>query len=289
MLSRRSLLLGAALRPKPRALIVDGRNNHDWKAATPLLRRILEPAFDVSVATAPAGKGPVEGFTPAFAAHHVAVLNYSDFGNGGTWPAVTRTAFERFVHNGGGVVVFHAASSAFAEWPEFNRIIGLGGWGDRDERSGPMVRYRNGRMVRDTKPGKAGHHGSRHEFLVTARDTSHPIMAGLPPVWRHTSDELYDSLRGPAEHLHVLATAWSDPAISGTDEHEPVLFTVRYGKGRIFHTTLGHDAVAIDCTGFALTLARGTEWAATGKATIQPPHRFPTDAQSVPFFQPSSV
>jgi uncharacterized protein len=284
MLSRRSLLLGAALGPRPRALIVDGRNNHDWRASTPILRRILERWFDAAVATAPNGKGPAEGFVPDFAAHSVVVLNYSDLGNGGSWPKTTQQMFERYVTGGGGVVVFHAASSAFAEWPEYNRIIGLGGWGGRDERSGPMVRYRNGLEVRDTRPGKAGRHGKRHEFAVTIRDAAHPIVSGFPPVWMHTVDELYDSMRGPAEAITVLATAWSDPATGGTGEHEPVLMTVRRGKGRIFHTALGHDEVAMDCTGFAMTLARGTEWAATGKVTIPLPARFPTATQSVRYF-----
>ena len=284
MLSRRSLLLGAALRPKPRALIVDGRNNHDWRATTPLLRRILEPAFDVAVSTAPDGKGPVDGFAPNFTGQAVVVLNYSDFGNGGAWPEPTRTAFERYVTAGGGVVVFHAASSAFADWPAYNRIIGLGGWGGRNEQSGPMLRYRDGRVIRETKPGNAGHHGKRHEFAIAVRDSQHPVMAGLPPVWMHTIDELYDSLRGPAEDIQVLATSWSDPGTGGTGEHEPVLFTVCYGKGRVFHTTLGHDAVAMDCAGFALTLVRGTEWAATGKVTSPVPARFPTAAQSAHIF-----
>jgi uncharacterized protein len=284
MLSRRSLFLGAAFRPKRRALIVDGRNNHDWRSSTPLLRRILEPVFEVATATAPEGNGPLDSFAPDFDGHDVTVLNYSDFGNGGVWPAATRRAFQHYVERGGGLIVFHAASSAFSAWPEYNRIIGLGGWGGRDESSGPMIRYREGRVVRDTAPGKAGRHGPRHEFQVTAREPSHPILAGLPPVWMHTADELYDSLRGPAEELTVLATAYSDPSQKGTGEHEPILFTVRPGKGRVFHTTLGHDKVAIDCAGFALTLLRGAEWAATGTVTTQTSLRLPSRTQSVKYF-----
>jgi type 1 glutamine amidotransferase len=89
-------------------------------------------------------------------------------------------------------------------------------------------------------------------------------------------DELYDSLCGPAENLKVLATAHSDPANSGTGEDEPMLMTIHYGRGRIFHTAMGHDVPAIKCVGFIVTFLRGTEWAATGKVTQTVPADFPT-------------
>jgi hypothetical protein len=97
------------------------------------------------------------------------VLNYTDLGDGGAWPADTRHAFVDEVTNGAGVVVFHAASSAFPDWSEYNEIIGLGGWGGRDERAGTLIRYRGGRLVEDRRPGKAGHHGQQHEFAVEIR------------------------------------------------------------------------------------------------------------------------
>jgi len=49
-----------------------------------------------------------------------------------------------------------------------------------------------------------------------------------------------------------------------------------YGKGRIFHTTLGHDIAALSCVGFIATFQRGTEWAATGSVTQKAPAAFPT-------------
>ena len=104
------------------------------------------------------------------------------------------------------------------------------------------------------------------------RDVDHPITRGLPEKWMHAKDELYGWLRGPAKNLTVLATAFSDPATKGTDRQEPILFTISYGKGRIFHTVLGHVGgvapyPAIECAGFIVTLLRGAEWAATGDVT----------------------
>jgi len=92
----------------------------------------------------------------------------------------------------------------------------------------------------------------------------------------HQGDELYNSLRGPGENMTVLATAFSDPANAGTGRDEPVLMVVNYGKGRVFHTIMGHDIVALSCEGFVATFQRGTEWAATGKVTQKVPATFPT-------------
>jgi type 1 glutamine amidotransferase len=279
-----ALIAAAGLRAaaaRRKALIVDGRNNHDWGSTSPVLKRLLEDTglFQVECATAPANNAEMESFLPSFASSELIVLNYSDFGNGGIWSNRAKSALVEAVKGGTGAVVYHAASSAFAGWKEFNRITGLGGWGGRDERCGPHLYWENGAIVSDKSPAKAGHHGPRHPYSVVTRQPAHPIMAGLPAVWMHASDELYDTLRGPAEELEVLATAWSDPAFAGTGRHEPALFTVRFGRGRIFHTTLGHDPEAMRCVGFIVTLQRGAEWAATGRVTESCPSDFPTERQ----------
>lgn len=267
------LLQGA----QKKVLIVDGQNNHQWKLTTPVLKQLLEDTklFQVDVATSPAKGEDMSGFTPNFKAYDVVVSNYSDFGGGGVWPPAAQKAFEEYVKGGGGFVSVHAADNAFPQWLEYNKMIGVGGWSGRDEKSGPMIRWRDGKVVQDTTPGKGGHHGKAHEYTVTARDKQHPIVRGLPEVWMHAKDELYDSLRGPAENVHVLATAFSDKSTGGTGEHEPALMTIKYGKGRVFHTILGHDVAAMQCIGFAVTFQRGTEWAATGKVTQKMPKDLP--------------
>jgi uncharacterized protein len=276
---RRSLLtlilsaLAASAAPKMRALIIDGQNNHDWQATTPVLKLLLEQTglFQVDVATTPPKGGDMSTFQPDFAKYNVVVSNY----NGESWSAATQTAFEKYMREGGGFVSFHAADNAFPEWREYNEMIAVGGWGGRTDKDGPMIRFRDGRVVLENKPGRAGNHGKRLPFQIVMRDRSHPIAAGLPAEWMHAADECYDSLRGPAKNFTLLATAWSDPANRGTGEHEPMLLTVRYGEGRIFHTTLGHDVPAMQSVGFIVTLQRGTEWAATGKVTQPVPPDFP--------------
>ena len=97
----------------------------------------------------------------------------------------------------------------------------------------------------------------------------------------HQGDELYARLRGPGKNMTVLATAYSDPANNGSGHDEPQLLVVNYGRGRVFHTTLGHDVNAMSSVDFVVTLQRGTEWAATGRVTQKVPAAFPsaTDRQ----------
>jgi len=254
---------------------------HNWAVSSVVLKRILEEAgiFKVDAVHTPAKGEDMSGFAPDFGKYQVVVLDYE----GDDWPEATRGAFAKFIMEGGGLVSFHATDNTFPSWVEFNEMIGVGGWGGRNEKSGPKVRWREGKMVLDDSPGTATH-PAKHDFLVVTRSPDHPIMKGLPAEWLHASDELYSQLRGPAKNLEVLATASADPAThrNGTGENEPMLMAIQFGKGRIFHTTLGHVgpkdtelADSVNCIGFIATLQRGTEWAATGKVTQAVPRDFP--------------
>jgi len=315
---------GSNSRPRLRALIVDGQNNHEfWPKTTMMMKRYLEQTglFTVDISrtaftwqgapydedhgvTADRRRGfmdfyripgapetkamdkpvPDPNYHPNFQAYNVVISNFG--WHAAPWPRETEKALEAFVMVGGGFVIVHAADNSFPDWVEFNKMAGVGGWGDRDEKAGPYLYIdSSGRVVRDPSPGPAGSHGHEQEFLVTVRDRTHPVMRGMPERWMHARDELYDRLRGPAEDIQILGTAYSDvdrnasfwTPLKGTGRNEPMVLCRNYGAGRVFHTTLGHADFSMECVGFIVLLQRGAEWAATGDVTQPLPADFPTE------------
>jgi hypothetical protein len=269
---------------KIKVLIIDGQNNHDWRVTTPHMKKILEDCgrFSVDVATTPQKPGSGDDvakykeamakFHPDLDKYQVVLSNY----NGDAWSEKFRAALENYVKTAkGALVIVHAANNSFGDWFEYNRMIGMG-W--RDNNFGDRLTLDGqGKEVRVPKgKGPGAGHGAYHPFTVIVRNADHPITKGMPRQWLHSGDELYHGMRGPIEHVKLLATAYSDKSKGGTGEHEPMIWTVTYGKGRVFHTPMGHDLNAMRCIGFTTTLCRGTEWAATGKVTIPVPKNFPT-------------
>ncbi len=290
---------------KIKALIVDGQNNHDqWPKITAMLKFYMEETglFSVDVERSAytwkgeefisefsiMGMGKTEAlkepktdpnYYPDFSKYDLIICNFG--WNAAPWPSETQKSFETYMNSGGGLVVFHAADNSFPKWEAYNKMIGLGGWGDRNEKDGPYIYYNDdGELIRDSSPGMAGAHGPQSEYQVQIRNSEHPITKGMPTIWMHTKDELYNSLRGPAENMEVLATAYASPDNKGTGRHEPTLMVLTYGKGRIFHNIMGHIDYSVNCVGFITSMLRGAEWAATGKVTQPIPDDFPTAEKS---------
>lgn len=288
-----------------KTLIIDGQNNHDqWPKISYMLKEYMETTtlFSVELSrTAYTWKGKKyisefaidsiaksealdkpkmdPDFAPDFSKYDLVVCNFG--WNAASLPEATQKSFEKFIQNGGGLVVFHAADNSFPEWLEYNKMIGLGGWGNRTEKDGPYVYYNDtDELIRDTTPGKGGGHGPKSPYQIQTRDSEHPITKGLPTKWMHTEDELYNSLRGPAENMTVLATAYSAKDNKGTGRHEPALMVLNYGKGHIFHSIMGHADYSVQCVGFITTFLRGAEWAATGKVTQDIPQDFPSEKET---------
>jgi len=270
----------AADEGKIKVILIDGQNNHNWRATTPLLKKELEDSGRFTVAVSSnlkEGDKPGEikdtvPFPPDLSKYDVLLSNY----NGAAWPSEFQKSLEEKLKDGKiALAIVHAANNAFGNWAEYNKMIGMGwrgaGAGDRLtlDADGKEVRVEKGR-------GPGAGHGAGHAFKIVVRDAEHPITKGMPKEWMHTQDELYHGMRGPIENVHLLATAFSDKAKGGTGEHEPMIWTVAYGKGRVFHTPMGHDLNGMRCIGFVTTLCRGTEWAATGKVTLPIPQDFPT-------------
>ncbi|HOZ46801.1 MAG TPA: ThuA domain-containing protein [Candidatus Hydrogenedentes bacterium] len=226
-----------------RVLLLSGKNNHDWRATTPAVKELLEASgrFTVDVTEDPAAC-TAESLAP----YAVIVDNWCSFPEmtGRPWGDAMERAFLDFVRDGKGLVLFHAATACFADWPEFDRLVGCA--------------WRDG----------AGH--SRiHEFKVEVVDHEHPVTGGMAD-FTTAPDELWHRLR-PQPTMHVLCTAYSDPAQGGTGENEPVVVCTEYGKGRCLYNVMGHDVRAMEGVGWRTLMLRGTEWAATGRVTLPLP------------------
>jgi hypothetical protein len=261
-----------------RALLLDGTPGESSSAPPgAAFKAILESdgLFQVDVVPGPAkGAGP-GAFLTQFDRYKVVVLNYG----GDAWPVNSMAALDKYMQNGGGLVVLAAASSAFPAWPEYNLMIGVSAAGNRNQSAGPLWFYKDGNLAYDSAAsgpaGKSPH--PDQPFPVTIRYSEHPITKGLPLVWLHAADGLAGNLRGPGKNMTLLATAFSDQERGGTGRDEPQLIALSYGKGRVFHTFLGSSAEGVACVGFQVALQRGAEWAATGKVTQKIPADFPSE------------
>lgn len=278
-------LLAGVVRPaqaagadEVRVLIVDGFSNHDWAHTTRLLKSTLEAAdgFSVVVSTYPAEASALEEWNPRFADYDVVIQNCNDIGGGPQWPRRVEAALEAYVAKGGGLYVFHSANNAFPAWKEYNRMIGLGwrdadfGWAITLDDQGVETRVPAGE-------GEKTGHGKREDVLVT-RVGEHPIHAGLPRKWIAADIEVYRYARGPAENLTVLSFA-SDQK---TGLNFPLEWTVEYGKGRVYTSTLGHvwkdqdDPEGMRCAGHQTLIPRVVQWLAQRPVDSTVPTDFPT-------------
>jgi len=228
-----ALLISAAPEAKEttdpiRLLSVTGidSNAHDWKERSQAIGRILaeDKRFQVRVVEDPEFLATSELFD-----YDVALLHFRNLK-----PLVrgkqVKENLAGFVKQGKGLVVIHGVSGAFPDWPEFRNLIGRV-WGP-----------------------KFGH-DPRGPFAVKIVNTEHAITRKMKNF--KTDDELYVGFVGDRP-IEILATARSK--LTGKDE--PVAFTLQYGKGRVFHTPLGHDAKAILTPGPAELIRRGCAWAA---------------------------
>ncbi|WP_031495883.1 ThuA domain-containing protein [Bryobacter aggregatus] len=265
-------LLCCALFAQPiPVLIVDGVNNHDWRAATDFLRRTLEKTgkFRVDVSTA---TPPFTGWRPDFSAYRVVINNFNGghLQDGVRWPRVVEEDLVRYLRQGGGLVNYHAANNAFLLWPEYQEIVGLL-WRDKNFGPGLVVDVQRKVMVVPAGQGPQPGHGPRHDFRINVLDRKHPITRSLPAFWQHRGEQLTHGQHGPPGsmgELHVLTYAWS----KDSQRNEPLDWVRRYGRGRVYTTMLGHTWKNEANPNFLVPefqqlLVQGVEWAATGRVS----------------------
>ncbi len=266
--------------PKIKVLVIEGVSNHDWRHRLELVKDILarDGSFDVDVSVAPsvAGDAAWETWRPDFSKYDVVLSGYNNLGGKPRWPAEVEKSFENFVRNGGGFYCYHEANNSFAEWPEYNRMIGLG-WRNKD--FGRAVLVRPDETLQFIPPGEGANTGHGARLDVTVHQFGeHPIHRGLPREWMAADIEIYRYARGPAEELTVLAYA-KEPQ---TQIQFPIEWTVQYGKGRVFVSTYGHvwanqaDPKGMQCAAFQTIMIRALKWLAGRDPGDTVPADFPS-------------
>lgn len=227
-------------------LILSGSNNHDWEKTTML----LDKTFNSN-----------EKFSSQFT-YQPDTLRYNDLiafdaivsnfntwpENEYRWPSELEQALLKYIEKGGGMVFFHASTSAFYTWPDFKNIS-TGAWIDETS------------------------HGRPAPAQVFITNQEHPITRGLKNF------VIFDELWINAEQnddFEVLAHAINEDAESKGHTQQAAVMIKKYGKGRVFNTILGHDPRAMVNTGFQTLMLRGTEWAAKGSVTLPIPQELKT-------------
>jgi putative membrane-bound dehydrogenase-like protein len=267
----------AAQEPGIPVLVVGGQNNHDWKLGNEFLMALLHrPGFEPIESDTPEKGAPKQAWAqwkPDFDKYRCVILDY----NGEAWPDEIQRSFERYVAAGGGVVAVHASNNSFTGWGEYEKMIGLL-W--RSPTYGASLYYDDQGLLHreEAGQGRPMGHGKQWDWTLTVRDAQHPITAGMPSTWMHIKDELYHGQRGPANDVHIILSAYSDAAQGGTGKHEPIVWWVPYGKGKVITDVMGHvgDTCTMSCVGFQTVILRSVEWVATGRCTTPIPADFPT-------------
>ena len=225
---------GAAEKPEQiKVLLITGDDVdvHPWRDMSETTREILVKTgkFDVRVCEDPY----ILESDNALKAYDVIVFTIFSR-RVKTLPEQAKENLLNFVKGGKGFFVQHLASASFAGWDEFGKLCG-----------------------RKWVMGTSGH-GPRSVFTAEIANKEHPITAGLDDF--KVDDELYAKLQGSGD-INVLVTADSD----WSKKTEPLVFTLNYGKGRVVHNAFGHDRKALMTPNVQKIIARGVEWAATGK------------------------
>jgi len=263
-----------------RVLILDGFSNHDWPRTTRLIHEILRAAgrFVVTISTAPETGGAAgwDKWRPDFSNSDVVLQTCNDYGGGPAWPQEVRRSFDLFVREGGGLYVFHSANNAFPDWPEYDRMIGLG-WRKIEQGSAVSVANDGRLLLFPAGKGAGTGHAPRREVTVVRRG-DHELHRDLPRQWRSPLLEIYQFVRGPAQELEVISFAYDEP----TGMNWPIEWTVRHGQGRIYNSTFGHiwpgdeNTEGLRCSGVQTMMVRALQWLAGQPVDREVPADFPT-------------
>jgi uncharacterized protein len=179
--------------------------------------------------------------TPAMSKYDLLIVNADRRDDEFKFSIGQQEAIFNYVRGGHGYVSIHAADNAAKDWsPTWKEMLG-----------GVFSHF----GLPDGKPRKG-------TYLVKIADTSSPITNGLKDF--NLTDELYYQLQmmpdvQPLATIEFQGTAW------------PVAWTRTFGKGRVFHTVLGHRDFGpekddpLRNPNLGRLIVQGIDWVAAGR------------------------
>lgn len=215
------------------------RQHHGYRDQAFYLANVLENTgrFEVTL-----GEDAAILETPAIRKYDLIIVNADRRDDEFKFTRSQQEALFDFVRSGHGYVSIHGADNAAADWlPAWKEMLG----GVYSHFGLPDGKYRKG------------------TYTVKITDTTSPVTRGLEdfPI----EDELYYQLQlmpdvQPLATIEYQGTAW------------PVAWTRTFGKGRVFHTTMGHRDFGpnkkdpLHDPNLARLVVQGIEWVAAGRA-----------------------
>jgi type 1 glutamine amidotransferase len=215
---------------RKRVLILTGDDfqGHLWRETGPEFAAILraDPRLEVTIS-----ESPYLLESPVLSSYDAVFLHFKNYETRLPTKESLWKNLDAYVRGGGGLVIAHFGCGAMQEWNGFVNVAG---------------------RVWDPKKRAHDPYG---EFMVRILPTAHPVTKGLADF--KTRDELYTCLGGDTK-IEVLADA-----VSKADKKaHPMAFALTPGKGRVFHSPLGHDLGALEAQGARALYLQGTLWAA---------------------------
>jgi type 1 glutamine amidotransferase len=140
-------------------------------------------------------------------------------------------AFYEWIDNGGAYAGVHSASDTFHGDAAYLRLVG----------------------------GEFQTHGPQVRVTLHNQDAAHPACASLPASFE-VFDEIYEFKGWDRTRVHALLSMKKHPQRNEAGDF-PVAWTKRYGKGRMFYTSLGHREDMYENPLYLQHLRGGLTWA----------------------------
>lgn len=221
-LSILSALEGVELASEPsaeRKLLVYSKASGDVHESIPVVELVLRLLGEETGAYTAVFNNNEQEFTPDYLRQFDAVFfNNTSMVQDAFSTDAHREALLDYIRSGGGWAGLHAATDAGGDsWIQYTQMVGA------------------------QSDGAAwSQHGT---WPLIVQDTEHPIASGFGREEFTVSDEVYQFKNYARNEMRVLVTVdvdESDP-VGRPDHDNPVVWVKKYGEGRVFYTSLGHN------------------------------------------------